>query len=589
MHRQPARQAVRRFFETPEPPKKRRPNRAHHQHLALQRSSNVTSVGAMDLRLKLFGIMVLAAGAGAQVRAHPLQAEPINHPYVFTFDQFHLDVDGDEALVQGGLLLMAETRCLACHVASKEWNERLDAPPAPDLTAVGSRLDADTIWLMVRSPQHRKKGTLMPGMFSGADDDAEKVEAIAQYLVSLKQPTKPMPAGDAVRGRDLYHKVGCVACHEPAADQRPPGVPPDREVEKPGNASVPIAFADAYEFHTLARFILDPLKTHPAGRMPSMRLTEQEASDMAAYLHVGRTAEKAMEREVLKIAPQTPERGRELFVTQRCSACHATGESLERRSAHPLAELNSHAGCLADKPDQGAPRFDFNPLQRRALRLALDHLQQHAPQPLTAMERTDWQMRRLNCYACHDRDGKGGPEDPRAQYFQAQVRGADLLGDHGRLPPSLDHIGWKLKPAWLDQALRGQAPRVHPALTVRMPDFGKGNIATLSVDFKTADVHIAKAKKPPSVADALKGAKLMNVGGLGCVRCHGLGGQPAIEMDGSDLTHSTDRLTPLYFQSILLNPLDIQLGSPMPALFNDRPHANQEIADLWEHLAKIKR
>ena len=556
-------------------------------HLALQPRPNVTSVGAMYLPLKLLGIMVLAAGAAASLRAHPLQAEPINHPYVFTFDQFHLDVDGDESLVQGGLLLMAETRCLACHAASKGWNERLEPPPGPDLSAVGSRLDADTIWLMVRSPQHRKKGTLMPGMFSGADDDAEKVEAITQYLVSLKRPTKPMPAGDAVSGRDLFHKVGCVACHEPAADQRPPGVPTDREVEKPGNASVPIAFADAYEFHALARFILDPLSTHPAGRMPSMRLTEQEASDIAAYLHVGRTAERAMEREVLRIEPQTPQRGRELFVMQRCSVCHATRESLEKRSAHPLAELNSHSGCLADTIGEEVPRFDFNPLQRRALQLALDHVQQHRPEPMTGMQQTDWLMRRLNCYACHDRDGKGGAEDPRAQYFISSIRGADLLGDLGRLPPSLDHVGWKLTVSWMDRVLHGPMISVRPGLTVRMPHFGKPNTSLLAKSLREADLPTSPQLTSLPSAKPDQGRHLFGADALGCIRCHGLKGQKPLEADGSDLTHTVERLTPAYFRAVLLKPSDMQAGSLMPALFEGRTTPEDDIASLWNFLADL--
>ncbi|MDP1590954.1 MAG: hypothetical protein Q8M07_24585, partial [Prosthecobacter sp.] len=38
-------------------------------------------------------------------RSHPLQAEPINHAYVFNFDQFYLDQDPDEHVVSGGFLL----------------------------------------------------------------------------------------------------------------------------------------------------------------------------------------------------------------------------------------------------------------------------------------------------------------------------------------------------------------------------------------------------------------------------------------------------------------------------------------------------
>ena len=132
--------------------------------------------------------------------AHPLQAEPIDHAYVFNFDQFNLPEDPDEHLVNGGLLLLAELNCTACHEVPKAWQERLKSKPAPDLSAVGSRLDEDTLWLMIRSPQHRKKGTQMPGLFAGEEGDDEKVEALVEYLASLKAETPKTPAGDAEPG-----------------------------------------------------------------------------------------------------------------------------------------------------------------------------------------------------------------------------------------------------------------------------------------------------------------------------------------------------------------------------------------------------
>ena len=439
--------------------------------------------------LLLIGLVIARAST---LSAHPLQAEPINHPYVFAFDLFHLPVDDDESLLPGGLLLMAETNCLACHSASKAWTQRLATRPGPDLRNVGARLDADTIWLIVRSPQHRKKGTLMPGQFSGEDGDAEKVEALTQYLITLKQPVKPMPAGDAARGKSLYHTVGCVACHEPAKDYRPASVPADHDVEAPGNASVPIAFADAYELNSLGRFLHDPLATHPAGRMPSQRLSEREAADIAAYLHVGRTAEVAQERSILKLPPQSPETGRTLFAEMRCNACHTTGEEPQpTRLAAPLAKLTNDHGCLAEAPPAGAPRFDFNALQRRALGLALKHVQHHEPAPLNAPERLDWQMRRLNCYACHDRDGRGGPEDARIQYFAP----ANAAEENDKLPPTLDGVGARLSADELHRVLHGDHRATRPSLLVRMPNFGEANTTPLPADLIATDKDAATAPK----------------------------------------------------------------------------------------------
>ncbi|MBK8092185.1 MAG: c-type cytochrome [Verrucomicrobiaceae bacterium] len=519
--------------------------------------------------------------------AHPLQAEPINHAYVFTFDQFHLAVDPDEHLVNGGLLLMAELNCTACHAVPKAWQERLKPKPAPDLSAVGSRLDEDTLWLMIRSPQHRKKGTQMPGLFAGEEGDEEKAEALVEYLSSLKPETqKKMPAGDAERGKGLYHKVGCVACHEPALDVRPPKVPADAEIEKPGNGSVPIALADAYEFNALAAFLKNPLHTRPAGRMPDMRLSEQEAADIAAYLHTGRVAEKATARAALKIPPQGIEKGKALFESMNCVACHQMG------TASPLRPIqNPSIGCLDEKQPTGTPRFDLNELQKKALRLALAEIQKPAPQ-LTAQQQIDWQMSRLNCYACHDRDGKGGPEDPRAQFFGVNDATAESLGELAHLPPNLDKVGRKLTRGWFEKILWGQNGSVRPYMDTRMPNFGQAQTEMLISTFQEAD----KLDKPVQIDisglekhhRAELGRKLLGSTGLACVACHGLKERKSLGPPVIRLTHTVERLQPEYFKELLLNPQVTQPGTVMPPMFVGRKTADKDIESLWTYLREVE-
>ncbi len=524
--------------------------------------------------------------------AHPLQAEPINHAFVYTFDQFNIPEDPDESLVNGGLLLLAELNCTACHAAPTSWQERLKAKPGPDLSAVGSRLDGDALWLMIRSPQNRKKGTQMPGLFAGEDGDDESVEALVEYLSSMKQEEAQVSAGDAERGKELYHKVGCVACHEPAKDARPPRLPAGTEVEKPGNASVPIALADDYDFTALAHFLKAPLAMRPAGRMPDMRLSAQEASDIAAYLHVGRVVVKATARAALKIPQQGVEKGKEVFEKMNCVACHKLSSALPAkvRMAESLAELAANKGCLAEKQPSGTPRFDLNDLQRRALRLALTEIQKPAPQ-LTAQERVDWQMSRLNCYACHDRDGKGGPEEPRAQYFGMNDSTAESLGQLGNLPPNLDKVGRKLTHGWFEKLLWGGGGSVRPYMDTRMPNFGKEQTEMLIRAFEGAD----KPVKPEEIDvsglakhhRAELGRQLLGAKGLACVACHGLKDRKSLGPPVIRLTHTVERLRPTYFKELLLDPQGTQPGTVMPPMFAGRKKADQEIESIWTYLREI--
>jgi mono/diheme cytochrome c family protein len=533
---------------------------------------------------------------------HPLQAEPINHAFVYTFDQFHIPEDPDESLVNGGLLLLAELNCTTCHAVPKSWEERLKPKPGPDLSAVGSRLDPDTLWLMIRSPQNRKKGTQMPGLFAGAEGDDENVEALVEYLSSLKQPLPKVPAGDVERGKDLYHKVGCVACHEPAKDVRPPKVTADAEVEKPGNASVPIALADAYDFTALSHFLHNPLSVRPSGRMPDMRLSPQDASDIAAYLHVGRVAEKATARAALKIPKQGIEKGRDLFEKLNCIACHkprnvvpasaGSGSSAKPITTKPLKDLSQDKGCLAEKQPSGTPRFDLNDLEKRAIKLALALVQKEDAPKLTAQEKTDWQLTRLNCYACHDRDGKGGPEDPRAKYFGVNDPGAESLGQLANLPPNLDKIGRKLTHGWFEKILWGKDGSVRPYMDTHMPSFGREQTEMLITWLNEAD-----ALEKPFKIDvsglakhhrAEAGRQLLGAKGLACVACHGLKDRKSLGPPVIRLTHTVERLQPEYFKELLLNPQVTQPGTVMPPMFVGRKKADQEIESIWTYLREVE-
>lgn len=537
------------------------------------------------------GALLLGASTA---RSHPLQAEPINHAYVFTFDQFNLEQDPDEHLVHGGLLLLAELNCTACHAAPEGWQERLKLKQGPNLGAVGTRLDADTLWLMVRSPQTRKKGTQMPGLFAGEEGDDEKVEALVEYLGSLKAETPKMPMGNADRGKELYHKVGCVACHEPALDVRPPKVAAGVEVEKPGNASVPIALADAYDVNALAHFLHDPLSVRPAGRMPDMRLSKQEAADLAAYLHIGRVAEKAVSRAALKIPPQGVEKGRQLFESMNCVACHKTGgeTSPAPKAAKALAGLNAEEGCLAEKQASGVARFDLNALQKRSLKLALAMLQKEAAPKLTAQEKIDWQMTRLNCYACHDRNHKGGPEEPRKLYFDVNDPTAESLGELAHLPPALDIVGRKLTKDWFEKILWGIGGSVRPYMNTRMPNFGREQTEMLITEFMEADVSPTPVSIDVSGLAkhhrAEAGRQLIGAKGLACVSCHGLKDRKSLGPPVIRLTHTVERLQPEYFKELLLNPQVTQPGTVMPPMFMARKNADKEIESLWTYLREIE-
>jgi cytochrome c len=557
-----------------------------------------------DLALMIgLGLAVSLSGQGLQ--AHPSQAEPVEYPFVASFDRFYAPEDDEDHLAAGGLLLLGEFNCTACHSVPQAWQERFPAKPKLSLEGVGSRLGEDDLWLFIRSPQHRKKGTLMPGMFAGADRDPAIVEALTTYLSSLKKEVPKFPPGDVERGRQLYHTVGCVACHEPAAleDYKPVEAPPGLDIEKPGLPSVPILLADKYDLQALAGFLKDPLSIRHSGRMPATELTDQEAADIALYLHLKREPSDATERRLLALPPQTAEEGRKHYVAQRCTACHETGPEAKgdlatlAAAAPPpppaLAAVRPDQGCLSLEKKAGVPDYDMSEFQRRAVLLALKKIQSPPPAPLTALQQVDAFFMKMNCYACHEWRGTGGLEEPRAQYLTVHEPAAHSLGEIGMLPPKLDHVGRKLTDEWLAKLLWEGGGGVRPYMTSRMPKFGKSNSEGLIPALKEA----SKRETPVAMdtSGLLKhhrselGRVLMGVGagGLGCVSCHGMKDRKSLGVPVVNLTQTVHRLQPEYFKELLINPQVTQPGTLMPPLFMGRKKADLEIEQLWTYLKEI--
>lgn len=528
-------------------------------------------------------LSVVTLGSSARfAHAHPFDAAPARHPVAPGFDRLAAAAESEAQVARAGLLLLAELNCAACHAAPATWAERLAPVSGPDLSAAGSRLSADAIARMISDPQQYKGGTRMPRLFT--EKETDRVASIAEYLASLRQPVSASPEGDAARGGELYHSVGCVACHAPG--QPPANLPAGQEVLTTATDSVPLGLARDYEPQALADFLRDPLRIRPAGRMPSLHLTAQEAADIARYLQQDRRAGSS----VSKSSPERIAAGREFFAKQRCNACHTTGEKFPAPAAPALASLTSDRGCLAVSRASGTPRYELSAAQRNALALALRTMKSPPPEE-SAAQMIEWQMARLNCSACHVRGRHGGPEPARAQFFTVNDPGIESLGEMAHLPPLLDRVGRKLTPEWFAKILWGDDGAVRPYMNTRMPAFGRAQTEPLIALFEQAD---ALAKPFQMDVSGLlghqrsePGRKLIGAGGLGCVSCHGLKDRKSLGPPVVRLTHTVQRLRPEYFKELLLDPQGTQPGTVMPPLFAGRKSADKDVETIWTYLKEL--
>jgi cytochrome c2 len=490
-------------------------------------------------------------------------------PWVAGFERFHAAAP-DAA---GGRLLYNELGCINCHGG----DTGLPARRGPDLMTVTTRASAQWLRAFIADPARSRNGTTMPHVL--ANHDAGDVEAVVHYLGTLT-PKKPAPPKkiahlNAELGKTHYHTKGCVACHSPRTDYAPPDGRPAVGEFSYGAASFP-ALAEKYDVAALAAVVRDPLASRSDGRMPRIEMEEQDTLDIAAYLLgiAGSDGETAP-----KLSPFTPDpalatRGREIVTAARCAACH-TLPSVP--AVQPIALQRATGGCLDATPAAGLPRYDLSAAQRTAL---LAYLPVRAT-PVSPAQAAHGTLAALNCVACHERDGQGGPDAARKSYFL----GDHNLGDTGRFPPPLTAIGRKLQPEWLAQALAGKR-RERPYLTTQMPLYGAA-VANLPALVAAAD---AREEIVLPAGDIEAGRKLLGtLGGVSCITCHRWGDRASLGIHALDLSTLALRLQPGWLREYLINPASHRPGTLMPSFWPEGKAANREIlgGDTDRQIASI--
>jgi cytochrome c2 len=215
--------------------------------------------------------------------------------------------------------------CHACHKIDN-WRFAELRKPGPSLDGIAEKTTPEWTFRWIANPMRFRPTTRMPSFFYQRNmvgpavpaheralnvkyNDAE-IHAIVTFLFakSSRRQWTAGPAGDAVRGATLANSIGCMGCHIA------------QDIVKDDKGVVRVAHREDFPLERHYGFNLTGMgtKTHPgwiynwvknpkayyaSAPMPSLRLSDQEAADITAYL-VSLQKPKFMEQPIRPPDPQ---------------------------------------------------------------------------------------------------------------------------------------------------------------------------------------------------------------------------------------------------------------------------------------------
>jgi len=179
-----------------------------------------------------------------------------------------------------GKKLFEDRGCYSCHtVKGYEDFRKL----GPDLTRLAAKTDEEWTTKWLKAPRKFRNDTKMPQFFdlsnTGSPEDIEKsnaeIEGIAAYLFKNSEEfdlPEPFQGGDPEKGKELASNVGCMGCHA-VGDWKGTNFAPDLN-----------GIGSKVDSTWLKDWLKNPKHYWKETRMPSLRLTDEEANDITAYL-----------------------------------------------------------------------------------------------------------------------------------------------------------------------------------------------------------------------------------------------------------------------------------------------------------------
>ncbi|MBI2090384.1 MAG: c-type cytochrome [Deltaproteobacteria bacterium] len=513
----------------------------------------------------------------------------------------------DAPLLAQGQRIFEQIGCTGCHLVQGYEN----IPKiGPSLRRVSAKVDPTWAVRWIKNPHELRSRTRMPN-FVFKEDEAV---AIAAYLWSVSKEegekwlaTRSLPSGyregdkDLVgKGKNLVGSIGCKGCHGFAEGEFSTPVGKEKDLI-PNLKDIAEKAAPRWIYH----WVRNPRDFSPDTPMPSLRLTDNEALAITAYLMtLGKPANGNPNLQKQLEDGKNIKRGESLIRKYGCAGCHdIPGMEKESRIGVELTTFGSKTleelffGNRTDirqtwddwtmhklkepriyatpRVEQVMPQFNLTADDIKALRILLAGFRE-AKAP--TRYRADWNpraaqvvegrrlMQQYNCVGCHEIEQRGG-------FIRKYYENPALA------PPPLNGEGEKVQSHWLFGFLKQPIP-VRPWLDIRMPTFGftdeeTNRLVAYFNGLSKVDIPYAyfeEWKVPKENLDAAR--SLFSKEYFDCLSCHQQGERkPEGPQEGwaPDLTLARTRLSPDWILKWLRDPQKVQPGTKMPSFYPGGP------------------
>lgn len=189
-----------------------------------------------------------------------------------------------------GLSLIERSGCYTCHTIDryKNWPK-----PGPDLTQLSSKISKKWAYQWIRSPHTFNADTWMPAFFDQSNTSdpesrersEQEIHAIVAYLFANnpEYPAASIPLeGDIRKGKEIVSAVGCMGCHR--IEPRDPSEALTRDTLRREQGPNLSGLGSKTSKAWLYNWLKNPHSYNPRTKMPNLRLSDEEATHVAAYL-----------------------------------------------------------------------------------------------------------------------------------------------------------------------------------------------------------------------------------------------------------------------------------------------------------------